>query len=165
VSGSARVDHHSAYGTFASPRISALFRSGGWTSRVSVGTGFFPASALTEETEAAGLSRLTVRGSLKAETGDSAPIDVTGATWRKEPLFLTAVYGFVRARECEGTAFEDVPLTPRQSVTLLGGVEDEDVGRFVVEWFYAAPRRALTGGGRSTPGRRSTGGTSTVASA
>jgi outer membrane receptor for ferrienterochelin and colicins len=186
VSGSARLDHHSAYGTFISPRISALFRSGGWTSRLSVGIGFFPTSALTEETEAAGLSRLTVRGPLKAETGDSASFDVTRtigplsatatlfasrihdplfvertaayvlasqpfastnvgtellATWRKEPLSLTAVYGFVRAREFENTAFEDAPLTPRHSVTLLGGVEDEKVGRFVVEWFYTGQQR------------------------
>jgi iron complex outermembrane receptor protein len=186
VSGSARLDHHSTYGTFLSPRVSALFRSGGWTSRVSFGTGFFPSSALTEETEAAGLSRLTVHGPLKAETGDSASFDLTRtkgplsvtatlfasrihdplfverttdyvlsnqpaastnvgtellATWRKEPLSFTAVYGFVRACEYENTTFEDVPLTPRHSVTLLGGIEDEEVGRFVVEWFYTGSQR------------------------
>jgi iron complex outermembrane receptor protein len=186
VSGSARLDHHSTYGTFISPRVSALFRSGGWTSRVSIGTGFFPSSALTEETEAAGLSRLIVRGHLQAETGDSASFDVTRrmgplsvtatlfasrihealfverttdyvlsnqqaastnvgtellATWRKEPLSFTAVYGFVRAREYENTAFEDVPLTPRHSVTLLGGIEDDEIGRFVVEWFYTGSQR------------------------
>jgi iron complex outermembrane receptor protein len=186
VSGSVRLDHHNVYGTFLSPRVSALFRSGGWASRVSVGTGFFPSSALTEETEAAGLSRLTVRGPLRAETGQSASFDVTRtigpfsatatvfasrihnslfverttayvlsnqpfastnagtellATWRKEPLSFTAVYGFVHAREFENTAFEDVPLTPRHSVTLLGGLEDEEVGRFVVEWFYTGRQR------------------------
>src|SRR5262245_46184525 len=69
VSGSARLDHHSAYGAFFSPRVSALARSGGWSGRLSIGTGFFPASALTEETEAAGLSRLTLRRPLQAETG------------------------------------------------------------------------------------------------
>jgi outer membrane receptor for ferrienterochelin and colicins len=186
VSGSARLDVHSAYGTFLSPRLSALFRSGGWTSRVSVGTGFFPTAALTEETEAAGLSRLTIRGPLRAETGQSASFDVTRtdgplsctatvfasrilnpvfvertsayvlanqpfastnvgtellATWRREPLSLTAVYGFVRAREFEETAFADVPLTPRHSLTLLGGLEDEDVGRIVVELFYTGRQR------------------------
>ena len=186
VSGSARLDHHSAYGTFVSPRISALVRAGGWTSRVSVGTGFFPSSALTEETEAAGLSRLTVRGPLKAETGDSASADVTRtlgpfaatatvfasrihnpvfveqttayvlanqpfastnvgtellATWRREPVSVNAVYGYVRAREYENTTFEDVPLTPRHSLTVLGGMEDEDFGRFVFEWFYTGRQR------------------------
>jgi len=186
ISGSARLDHHSEYGTFLSPRVSALVRAGGWTSRFSVGTGFFPASALTEETEAAGLSRLTVRTPLKAETGESASFDVTRAvgpfsatatvfasrihnplfvertiayvlgnqpfastnvgtellaTWRREPVSVNAVYGYVHAREYENTAFEDVPLTPRHSVTVLGMLEDEDVGRVVLEWFYTGRQR------------------------
>ncbi len=188
VSGSARLDVHSRYGTFLSPRVSALFRSGAWTGRVSVGTGFFPTSALTEETEAAGLSGLTIRGPLRVETGtgQSESIDVTRtdgplaltatvfasrilhpvfvertsayvlgnqpfaatnagaellATWRREPISLTAVYGFVRAREFEGTTFADVPLTPRYSLTLLAGLEDEDVGRVVLEWFYTGRQR------------------------
>ena len=59
-SASGRLDHHSEYGTFFSPRLSALVRSGAWNSRLSVGTGFFGPSALTEETEAAGLSRLVI---------------------------------------------------------------------------------------------------------
>ena len=46
---------HSEYGTFFSPRVSALARAGHWTSRLSVGTGFFAPTPLTEETEAAGL--------------------------------------------------------------------------------------------------------------
>lgn len=48
LSASGRVDHHSEYGTFLSPRIAALVRSGRWNSRVSAGTGFFGPSALTE---------------------------------------------------------------------------------------------------------------------
>ena len=60
LSGSARLDHHSEYGTFVSPRVSALLRSGSWNSRASFGTGFFGPSALTEETEAAGLTRLSM---------------------------------------------------------------------------------------------------------
>jgi outer membrane receptor for ferrienterochelin and colicins len=77
VSASGRLDRHSEYGTFLSPRVAALVRSGGWSSRVSVGTGFFGPSALTEETEAAGLSRLTVPRPLLAEAGRSASVDVT----------------------------------------------------------------------------------------
>jgi iron complex outermembrane receptor protein len=186
LSGSARVDAHSAYGTFVSPRLSALFRSGGWTSRASAGAGFVPTSALTEETEAAGLSRLTIRGALRAETGQGVSFDLTRsdgplsytatvfasrirhpifverssayvlanqpfasanvgsellATWRRTPLSLTAVYDFVRAREFENTAFEDVPLTPRHALTLLGTWERENVGRIGVEWFYTGRQR------------------------
>ena len=58
LSASARLDVHSEYGTFFSPRVSALAHAGRWTSRVSVGTGFFGPTPVTEETEAAGLTRL-----------------------------------------------------------------------------------------------------------
>ena len=61
LSASARLDVHSEYGTFFSPRVSALARAGRWTSRLSVGTGFFGPTPITEETEAAGLTRLAVR--------------------------------------------------------------------------------------------------------
>ena len=77
LSASARLDRHSEYGTFLSPRVAALLRFGEWNSRVSVGTGFFGPSALTEETEAAGLTRLTVPAPLTAERGTSALFDIT----------------------------------------------------------------------------------------
>lgn len=77
LSASGRVDRHSKYGTFFSPRISALVRHGRWTGHMSAGTGFFPTTPLTEETEAAGLSRLTIRGPLRAETGRSASVDLS----------------------------------------------------------------------------------------
>jgi outer membrane receptor for ferrienterochelin and colicins len=79
LSASARLDHHSEFGTFVSPRISSLFRRGPWSTRLSYGTGFFAPSAITEETEAAGLSRLSIAGPLKAERGTSASLDLTRA--------------------------------------------------------------------------------------
>ncbi|HEV2620111.1 MAG TPA: TonB-dependent receptor [Acidobacteriaceae bacterium] len=75
VSASARADFHNVYGTFFSPRASALFRKAGWTSRVSAGQGFFAPTALTEETEAAGLAKLLQPTALKAERGRNASID------------------------------------------------------------------------------------------
>ena len=77
LSASGRVDFHNEYGTFFSPRISILARAGRWTSRASVGTGFFASTPLTEETEAAGLTRLQIDGPLEAERGLSASFDVT----------------------------------------------------------------------------------------
>ena len=77
VSASARLDLHDTYGTFFSPRLSALIRRNGWTSRVSAGTGYFASTPLTEESEAAGLSRLAMPNPLEAETGKSFSIDVT----------------------------------------------------------------------------------------
>jgi len=77
LSSSARLDVHSEYGTFFSPRVSALARAGRWTSRLSVGTGFFASTPLTEETEAAGLTRLTVEQPLEAERGLSTSFDLS----------------------------------------------------------------------------------------
>ncbi|MEO8100538.1 MAG: TonB-dependent receptor [Acidobacteriota bacterium] len=78
ISASARADFHNRFGTFLSPRLSALFRpTKKWTSRLSAGQGFFAPSALTEETESAGLSRLSIPTALKAERGRSASFDLT----------------------------------------------------------------------------------------
>jgi len=79
VSASARLDRHSDAGTFLSPHVSALVRQGGWSSRLAFATGFFAPTPITEETEAAGLTRLTVIGPLKAERGRSTSVDVTRA--------------------------------------------------------------------------------------
>jgi outer membrane receptor for ferrienterochelin and colicins len=111
ISASARLDRHSEFGAFASPRISGLVRRGPWSSRLSYGTGFFAPTPITEETEAAGLSRLTVPGPLRAERGRSASLDVTrarGPLSATLTLFHSAVDDPV---EVERTAFvlENLP--------------------------------------------------------
>ena len=80
ISASARLDWHNEFGTFVSPRVSGLVRRGRWSSRVSYGTGFSAPTPLTEETEAAGLSLLTVDSPLKPERGRSASFDITRAS-------------------------------------------------------------------------------------
>jgi iron complex outermembrane receptor protein len=87
VSAGARLDWHNEYGAFFSPRLAGLVRGRGWTSRLSVGRGFFATTPLTEETEAAGLTRLTVASPLRAERGTSVSLDVTRAMG---PMTLTA---------------------------------------------------------------------------
>jgi len=87
LSAGARVDWHSEYGGFVSPRVAALVRAGRWTSRLSVGRGFFAPTPLTEETEAAGLTRLEIQQPLEAERGTSASLDVTRSAG---PVTVTA---------------------------------------------------------------------------
>jgi iron complex outermembrane receptor protein len=77
VSAGARLDDHSEYGAFVSPRLSGLLRAGSWTSRLSYGTGFSAPTPLIEETEAAGLSRLTIATPLTAEHGRSRSLDIS----------------------------------------------------------------------------------------
>jgi iron complex outermembrane receptor protein len=77
VSASGRADFHNQYGTLLSPRLAVLVRGKGWTSRASVGQGYFAPTPLTEETEASGLLRLRVPKPLVAERGRSASFDLT----------------------------------------------------------------------------------------
>ena len=78
--GSARLDHHSAYGTFVNPRVSALARIGRTgTVRTSAGTGFYAPTPFTEETEVTGLARLEPLAALEAERARSASLDIGAA--------------------------------------------------------------------------------------
>lgn len=88
LSATARLDHHSRYGTFLSPRVSALSRfAEGWAARMSGGGGFFAPTPLVEEADAVGLSRVRGFASLTAErivqasadlTRTLGPVEVTG---------------------------------------------------------------------------------------
>jgi outer membrane receptor for ferrienterochelin and colicins len=104
VSVGARLDLHDEYGAFVSPRVAALFRGRAWTSRVSIGQGFFASTPLTEETEAAGLSRLAVIGSVEAERGTSTSVDLSR---RIGPVSLTGTFFASRVRDAVGTERED----------------------------------------------------------
>jgi iron complex outermembrane receptor protein len=122
LSGSARLDHHSQYGAFVSPRVSALLRSGGWNSRVSFGTGFFAPSALTEETEASGLTRLTMPAELRAETGRSASADLTrsaGPLSTTVTVFMSRVKDSVKVDRDVAYAIRNIDKTVNTGAELL----------------------------------------------
>jgi iron complex outermembrane receptor protein len=94
LSGSARLDHHNLYGFLLSPRGSALVRRGAWAARVSGSQGYFTPRPIMEETEAAGLTRLTIEDPLKLETARSVSADfshTTRATTVTVTLFRTQI--------------------------------------------------------------------------
>lgn len=76
LAGSARVDAHDEYGTRLSPRLSALYRPGPWTFRASLGGGFYAPTPFVDESEDAGLSRLEPLAGLRAETAETASLDI-----------------------------------------------------------------------------------------
>ncbi|HEY6090168.1 MAG TPA: TonB-dependent receptor [Gemmatimonadaceae bacterium] len=88
VSVTARLDHHNRYGTFLSPRVSALSRfAEGWAARVSAGVGYFAPTPLVEEADVVGLSRVRGFPLVSAEriaqaSGDLTrtlgPVEITG---------------------------------------------------------------------------------------
>ncbi|HVQ16143.1 MAG TPA: TonB-dependent receptor, partial [Vicinamibacterales bacterium] len=124
LSGSARLDHHSEYGTFFSPRLSALARAGHWTSRLSVGTGFFGPTPITEETEAAGLTRLEIRRPLEAERGLSASFDLTrtqGALSYTATLFASRIRDPLHVERSPSYVLSTLPdPTTNAGLELLG---------------------------------------------
>ena len=63
IAAAARVDSNNQYGTYVSPRLSALFRQPGtpWSLRASAGAGFAAPTPLVEEIEATGLGALAPR--------------------------------------------------------------------------------------------------------
>ena len=125
VSASARADFHNEYGNFFSPRVAALFRKGGWSSRLSLGQGFFAPTPLTEETEAAGLSRLSVPRPLKAERGRSASVDVTrtiGPASVTATLFTTRVRNPLNVETATYSLVNLIDPTRNSGAEILGTI-------------------------------------------
>jgi iron complex outermembrane receptor protein len=106
---SARLDRHSRYGTFLSPRASILYRpAAGVTLRASGGTGFFAPTPFVEETEETGLSRLRPLLGLSAERARSATLDLGFARGRFDfnaTLFGSRVTGAVQRHQVASQAF------------------------------------------------------------
>ena len=120
ISASGRVDVHNQFGTFLSPRISALMRHKSWTTRASVGNGFFAPSALTEETAAAGLARLSIPTALKVERGQSTSLDVTKV---QGPVTVTATVFRYDVRDPAVVDRSTYTLASLSEPTITSGIE------------------------------------------
>ena len=154
VSASARLDRHSEFGTFVSPRISGLVRRGPWSSRLSYGTGFFAPTPITEETEAAGLSRLTVTGPLSAERGRSASFDVThvrGPLTATVTLFHSNITNPVDVERTDRYVLRNLPApTTNGGVEALAVWKSEDFS-FVANYAYVESRETTDEGRVDVP--------------
>lgn len=118
VSASGRADFHSRYGTFLSPRLSALLRAKGWTSRLSAGQGFLAPGPLTEETETAGLTRLAIPAPLLPERGRSVSFDLTrelGPAALTAALFASRIQHPVEVRAGERYELVNLPEPTRNA--------------------------------------------------
>lgn len=81
LASSARLDANDDYGSFVSPRLSALVHERGspWSLRASVGSGFAPPSPLVDEVEATGLGSVLPLAGLHAERAVTASLDAKWA--------------------------------------------------------------------------------------
>jgi iron complex outermembrane receptor protein len=113
LAGSARVDANDAYGTFVSPRLSALFRRLGsaWSLRASIGSGFAAPTPLVDEEEATGLASFVPMRNVHAERGTTASVD---AKWSDEgwdvnlSVFTSVIKGALTAVPAAGNQLEIV---------------------------------------------------------
>ena len=113
LAGSARVDANDAYGTFVSPRLSALLRRLGspWSLRASIGSGFAAPTPLVDEEEATGLASFLPMRNVHAERGTTASVD---AKWSDEgwdinaSVFTSEIKGALTALPVAGNQLEIV---------------------------------------------------------
>ena len=97
LAGSARVDANSRYGTFLSPRLSALWRApqSEWSLRASIGGGFAAPTPFVDEIEETGLGVLLPLSNLHAERAVTASLD---AKWADEGWDVNASLYFAEIR-------------------------------------------------------------------
>jgi len=93
MSISGRVDLHSEYGLLWSPRATVRWRPSPWDVRVSVGRGAFAPTVFVDEVEEVGVHHVGRNRINKAETAESASVDVT----REFGPLSVSVTGFVAA--------------------------------------------------------------------
>jgi outer membrane receptor for ferrienterochelin and colicins len=151
VSAGARLDAHNQYGTFFSPRLSGLLRFSGWTSRLSFGTGFSAPTPLVEETEAAGLSRLSIPAPLVAERGRSASFDIgrsAGNLSTTLTLFASSVGNPVEAERDDRFALVNRELSTRNTGLEALAIYRRDALSIVANYAWV---RAREGGGGDVP--------------
>ena len=118
-----RWDDHSEYGGELSPRLALLFREGPWTVRGSWGKGFFAPTPFLEETEASGLARLEPLSNLKAETAETASIDVSYSAGSLETGLTFFASNIDDAVRLETLGPEQVRMANIRGTTRTRGVE------------------------------------------
>jgi outer membrane receptor for ferrienterochelin and colicins len=90
LTGSARMDHHSRYGTQVSPRLSLLAQlARGWTTRVSLTQGFYAPTPFVEEADEVGVLRIVAPDNLRVERANYGSLDING---HQGPVELNATF-------------------------------------------------------------------------
>jgi iron complex outermembrane receptor protein len=160
LAASGRLDVHSAFGTFVSPRFSALLRPDeSWAIRVGVGRGYFAPTPFTEETEATGLVPVAPLGELEAERADNFSADVT---WRRAPLEITATLFYSRIRDAlavRETGLLEFPIavvnvdgpTHTQGTEFIARDHEEDLDVILTHMFLWSTEPSPDGGRREVP--------------
>jgi iron complex outermembrane receptor protein len=139
LAASARADFHNRYGTFLSPRLSALLRLDDWTVRGSVGEGHYAPTPFTEETADVPSDRILPLHNVDLETVHAASVDAGrsfGPIALNVSLFASSIYHPQRLQQA--AAPDRVEFVSAQGPTRTAGGE--------LLTTYSAGRLTVTGG-------------------
>jgi outer membrane receptor protein involved in Fe transport len=133
LSLSARGDNHPDAGLQFTERFAILAKAlDGWSVRASVGTGFAPATATIEETEAIGLRAVRQGADLEREQSLGTMLDINGKLAGAEVLvtgYASQIAGAVQLADANDGTGEGV-LRNAAGSTRIGGVEGAAIWRF-----------------------------------
>ena len=133
--------------------MSALARAGEWATRFSIGTGFFASTPITEETEAAGLTRLQVVRPLEAERGVSASFDVsrtTGPASYTVTMFASRIADPVHVQQSPYILRNLSDSTTNVGFELLGTLRHEPFA-LTATYTYVRARETVNGSREDVP--------------
>ena len=159
LSVSARGDAHPEAGFQLTERVAALARPAeGWSVRASVGTGFAPPTAITEETEAIGLRSIRSGVELRRERSFGSMLDVNGELAGAELLltgYASIITGAIQLSDAGDGSGETV-LRNAGGRTRIGGVEGAaiwrfDGGKFLATYGYIRGTRPDAASGSREP--------------
>ena len=133
LSLSGRSDFHPEAGTQFTERVAVLVKPAeDWSVRMSVGTGFAPATASIEETEAIGLRAIGPGPELRTERSQGSMIDINGNLAGAEVLvtgYMSTIRDAVQLAEAKDGS-GNVFLKNADGDTRIGGVESAAIWRW-----------------------------------
>jgi len=139
LSGSVRIDHHNLYDLLVSPRGTVLVRNGHWSASLTGAQGYYTPRPLMDETEAAGITPLTISPSLEQETARHFSRSLTykadGAAVTLTPFWSTIENPAQVDRATYTLRTEDESIESR-GVEILGTVR-RSVLLFTATYMYA----------------------------
>src|SRR6185437_14472120 len=157
IAASARLDANDTYGTFVSPRLSALFRRSGqpWSLRASIGTGFSPPTPLIDEVQETGLQSVLPLHGLHAERATTSSLD---AKWSDEgwdinaSVFTSAIRDALTALPAAGDKWEIINAAGPRRVpgAELLTMYTEGPLEVIGSWSVLSPTEEQTPGVRET---------------
>jgi iron complex outermembrane receptor protein len=142
VTGSARIDQHSRFGSLFGPRLSVLYTlRPGITARASWASGQSVPTPYVEESHEVGVRRVTDFASLQPERAEYLSADITGTTG---PFELNATVFDTRVRHAVQADVVGARVSLRNAIASVRARGAELFARVIIDEFYATALYSYT---------------------